>query len=80
MRWIVIVSILVFMAALYRRSLRASKKEVRRESGTTEMVQDPNCATFIPANEAYQITLDGQSHFFCSEKCAKEYREKQGRH
>ncbi|NIW05545.1 MAG: hypothetical protein GWN38_06695, partial [Nitrospinaceae bacterium] len=54
--------------------------EVRRDSGTTEMVQDPNCATFIPANEAYQITLDGQSHFFCSEKCAKEYREKQGRH
>ncbi len=42
----------------------------------TEMVQDPNCQMFIPKNEAVYKIMQGQGHYFCTDKCADEYLEK----
>ncbi len=41
-----------------------------------EMVQDPNCETYIPMTEAVTATIAGREHFFCSEQCAEEYRNR----
>ena len=41
-----------------------------------EMVKDPNCKTYIPKSEAVVRILSGETHYFCGEKCAREFEEK----
>ena len=38
-----------------------------------EMIQDPNCKTYIPRRDAIKKTIAGQEYFFCSEKCASQF-------
>lgn len=40
------------------------------------MVKDPNCGTYVPEAEALQKMVAGKEHYFCSEKCAEEYSQK----
>jgi len=44
------------------------------DAGET-MVEDPQCKTFLPESEAIKATVNGQTHFFCSKKCLKEYKQ-----
>jgi len=56
--------------------LSPSKKEhsaSHSDTGET-MVEDPQCKTFLPESEAIKATIKGQTHFFCSKKCLKEYK------
>jgi YHS domain-containing protein len=41
-----------------------------------EMVQDPNCLTYIPKGSAIRKSVAGETHFFCSQKCIDEFRRK----
>lgn len=41
-----------------------------------EMVQDPNCGTYIPRSDAVRRRLRGQDLYFCSDTCADEYKVK----
>lgn len=74
----------VFILVLYyavktvvRSALNASGKEERssRLPGD-EMVQDPECHTYILKERAVTRRIKGKSCFFCSEACAKQYEEK----
>jgi YHS domain-containing protein len=38
-----------------------------------ELKRDPVCGTFVPANTAYQRTLKGDTHYFCSAECRDKY-------
>ncbi|MCB2185726.1 MAG: hypothetical protein KQJ78_04870 [Deltaproteobacteria bacterium] len=38
-----------------------------------DLVQDPNCGTYIPRSEAIRTRVHGQEMFFCSERCRDEY-------
>lgn len=38
-----------------------------------ELVQDPQCQTYLPKNEAVRARVDGQELFFCCEKCRDQY-------
>ena len=74
MRLIVAILILITVISVIRWILEASRKD--KGPASTEMVQDPNCDTYIPKTEAVSATVDGQDYHFCSEKCAEEYRAK----
>jgi len=41
-----------------------------------DMVQDPNCRTFVPVSRALTYRHDGRTLHFCSEDCANEYARK----
>ena len=41
-----------------------------------EMVQDPNCLTYIPKESAIKKNVNGETHFFCSQACDEEFRHK----
>ena len=41
-----------------------------------EMVQDPNCLTYIPRGSAIRKSVGGKPHFFCSQACADEFQRK----
>ncbi|GJL78524.1 MAG: hypothetical protein NPINA01_15130 [Nitrospinaceae bacterium] len=48
----------------------------RKEESAKDMVKDPNCGTYVPEAEALQKMVAGKEHYFCSEKCAEEYSQK----
>ena len=75
MRWLLILLILITVVSLIRWYLRAPR-ETSRERLSTEMVQDPNCETYVSVTDAIRATIAGRDHCFCSEKCAEEYRKK----
>ena len=41
-----------------------------------QMVEDPQCGTFIPLGDAVQAKIDGKQYYFCSRECLNKYREK----
>ena len=41
-----------------------------------EMVQDPNCMTYVPKGSAVRKNVDGKTHYFCSQACADEFLAK----
>jgi YHS domain-containing protein len=65
---------------LYRWTQKAPKEKgddpSSDEPSATEMVQDPNCSTYVPVTEAIKATIAGRDYCFCSEKCAEIYRKK----
>jgi YHS domain-containing protein len=72
--------ILLLLYLLYRvvRFLLGSTKTFQRQgqSGAIdEMVQDPQCKTYIPLRQAKREVIDGKEYFFCSKACADEFKE-----
>jgi len=41
-------------------------------------VEDPHCHTYVPVNEAYRVSVNGKTLYFCSKECYKKFREKGG--
>ncbi len=41
-----------------------------------QMVQDPQCGTFLPRSEALTKVVRGEKHHFCSEKCRDAFVRK----
>ncbi len=65
---------------LYRgvRSLMSGgQPRPRRSAGDDEvldvMVQDPNCGTYLPQQQALRAYFKGKQYYFCSEKCRDEF-------
>ena len=48
-----------------KRSVPASRDGV--------MVRDRICNTFLPESSALKASVDGQEHFFCSERCRQRF-------
>ncbi len=42
------------------------------------MVQDPNCGTYLPREQALKAWAFGQQHYFCSEACRDAYLRGEG--
>jgi YHS domain-containing protein len=41
-----------------------------------DMVEDKICGTYMDKNDAIKLIHHGNIHYFCSEKCKKEFLEK----
>lgn len=46
----------------------------KRSEGET-MVRDPQCGTFVPTSLGIKKVIKGQTYYFCSEKCAKQFAQ-----
>ena len=38
------------------------------------LVRDPVCGTFVAPRQELSLTAGGETHYFCSEKCRREYK------
>jgi len=47
-----------------KRSIRPSLK----------LVRDPVCGTFVAPRQELSLTAGGETHYFCSDKCRREFR------
>jgi uncharacterized protein len=41
-----------------------------------EMVQDPECRTYVPRNDAVTAQFKGTTHYFCSTDCRDKYQQR----
>ena len=47
----------------------------RSKGNIEEMIQDPCCGKYIPANKAIRMDMNGKELFFCSMQCADSYKK-----
>ncbi len=53
---------------------RPAQPPPEKTAAGEEMVQDPQCGTYVPRSLALEAVIDGQTLYFCSEKCRDAYR------
>ncbi|MBI3328576.1 MAG: YHS domain-containing protein [Nitrospinae bacterium] len=56
----------------YRRPRRANAEA--GSAVTHELVQDPNCHTYLPRSQAIRRKIQGHEYFFCSPACLDTFR------
>jgi uncharacterized protein len=70
--------ILAYIAYRTVKAIFRPKEELRggQDKGVIdEMVQDPQCKTYVPKREAVKRTIAGETHFFCSGACADKFQK-----
>ena len=73
-----IFAILAYIAYRTVKAIFRPKEELSRgqDKGVIdEMVQDPQCKTYVPKREAVKRTIAGETHFFCSGACADKFEK-----
>jgi len=82
-RFIVIGIVLILAYLLLKKFLFPSRRvddrrrDDRRIKGE-DLLEDPQCHTYIPVSEAYRVSADGKTLYFCSKECYRKFREKGG--
>ena len=74
-RLIIILALVAGFIMLYR-SLFKANPHLDEPTETADMVQDPNCGTYIPKKQSVRKSMRGKEYFFCSKKCSDEYSSK----
>ena len=72
-RLVAIIVLTVVVVFVVRAMLASPSRKEKADTGSTDMVEDPNCHTYIPKAEAVRRVIQGKELFFCSEKCAEEF-------
>lgn len=76
------ILIIAFLGYLLYRVVRGLKglagPALRDEKGEVidDMVQDPECGTYVPRGEAVRRRIRGEDFYFCSTACADRYEKK----
>ncbi len=77
-----IYSLLFFFAyRLFRffvpKGVKGNKETVTKEGIKVDdvMVKDPACGIYLPKRDAVRERIKGETHYFCSERCAKNFRK-----
>lgn len=40
-----------------------------------DMIQDPECKTYVPKNDAIKALVNGETKYFCSPECRDQYKK-----
>jgi YHS domain-containing protein len=51
-----------------------SSRRKRSVQPSVKLVRDPVCGTFVAPRQELSLTAGGTTHYFCSEKCRREFR------
>lgn len=79
-RLIVVIVVLYLVYRLFRTLLLLGggkqdwAEENRRLASREDLVEDPYCHIYVPEGDAYKASIDGETVYFCSQKCYKQYK------
>jgi len=64
--------------SVFQSAVKSYYKDDRKRASMIgeDMVQDPECRTYIPKGRAITRRIGGKLISFCSEACAKQYADK----
>ena len=76
-RLIIYFAIIYFAINLIKALISPKKNGKSKNNNSGEdMVEDPNCGTFIPKSSALEKKSGGEKLYFCSKKCWQQYKDK----
>lgn len=67
-----------FRKNLQEKFAQATRSGFKKNPDTSELVQDPECGTYVSMEQAVQRSMGGTVHYFCSPECAEHYAKKVG--
>lgn len=74
----VIIVYIVYRLArgLFLSSARPPDKFPERTASIEkeDLVKDPYCNTYVPISDAYKVSLNGKTVYFCSKECFEKYK------
>jgi len=82
-RFLLIAALFAFAWLMLRRMFGTVSREAgsgrdgrpgARRQGSTELVRDRVCNTFIPRTRALTLEEGGRTHYFCSEECRSRHQ------
>jgi uncharacterized protein len=81
---LILIAILVMIAYFTVKSFFRPVRKPRpkpdfprpEKEDAAEMVQDPECGTYIPLESAEKTVIKGQTYYFCSQKCREAFQRK----
>ena len=76
------IGALIYLVFRLVKGVLGSNKAIdrRRPDGVIdEMVQDPNCKTYVPRRDAHRRRVAGNEYYFCSRACADNYEKEMKR-
>jgi YHS domain-containing protein len=79
-----LILIFILIAVIYqavKALVRSAVEGYHRDGGParlpgSEMIQDPNCRTYVVKDRAVSRRVDGVMTHFCSKHCADEYERR----
>jgi YHS domain-containing protein len=77
-RFILLAILLMLVARAFWRVVdgvieAAGGRESRVPKSAVKLVRDPVCGTYVSPGSALSLTAQGQTQYFCSEKCRTEF-------
>lgn len=62
-----------------KKVMASGKKKTTKEMPASDiLVEDPVCNKLVPKQQAVTLEVAGETHYFCSKKCCKIYRNQHG--
>jgi YHS domain-containing protein len=84
---ILILAVLLYIGyRLIMRSLGKGGATKGNSGGTTRktekitdvLVEDPLCHKLVPKQQAIQLEIKGETHYFCSKECSEQFLSEKG--
>ncbi len=78
LRLVLVVGLLIVLYFLLRNVVRDWFRQGRAappQGDGHDMVQDPVCRMYVPRRTAIEMRQGTQTYYFCSQDCAKTFRE-----
>jgi YHS domain-containing protein len=80
-RAIILVVLIIVLYQAVKTVFRAANRAYHRDEGSPrlpgqEMVQDPQCRTYIVKDRAVARRSEGMTVYFCSKACADKYEKR----
>jgi YHS domain-containing protein len=82
LRLLQLLLLLAIVRALWRlgkgvlEGVGYQRVEGPRQPAGVKLVRDPNCGTFVAPPRAVATRLGGETLYFCSEKCRREWERR----
>ena len=64
------------LARLMHSGGAAPRPRTRAGARAVALARDPNCGTFVEPARAIEARVGSTVHYFCSESCRSEFRQK----
>ncbi len=64
--------IVYYVFRLFIKSLSSPHKKTNAWE-PEELVQDPNCQTYIPKRSAFKKRVSGKDYYFCKKECLENF-------
>ena len=61
---------------IIKQALLKPPSPPEKTSRGEEMIQDPECGTYVPRNGAVTAQHKGTTHYFCSTDCRDKYQKR----